>query len=223
MTNMTKQKTNLKLLLLAAAGSLGLATGALAQSANVAPPVPTSTELTAGLLGQSYTAVNWNYVDFDGSAPSAARGLSATFNQPLNANLDLQFNYDWLRAGAYGTHVSQHQLDGGVVAYQTYSWGRPFVDLGAGWVWERGGGFSDDSFAYRVGAGVEFQVAPRVSVSPFVTFRRAVSFNASEVDLGVKAAYRITRDWSATAKVQYDAVRHEKDATEYSLGVAYHF
>jgi hypothetical protein len=219
---MTKQKTNLKLLFLAAAGSLGLATGALAQSAAIAPPVPT-TEPTAGLLGKNYTAVSWNYVDFDGSAPSAARGLTATFNQPLNAMLDLQFNYDYLRAGAYGVHVSQHQFDGGVVAYQTFDWGRPFVEAGAGWVWQRGGGYSDDSFAYRVGAGVEFQVAPRLSVSPFVTFRRAVSFNASEVDLGVKAAYRITRDWSLTAKAQYDAVRHDKDATEYSLGVAYHF
>lgn len=219
---MTKQKITWKILGLAVAGSLGLATAALAQNANVAPPVP-SPELAAGLLGTGYTAVGWNYVNFDGSAPSAARGLTATFNQPLRAGLDLQVNYDWLRAGLRGVTLSQHQLEGGVTAFQSYSWGKPFVDAGAGWVWARGGGASDDSFVFHFGGGVEFAVAPRLSVTPFVEFRRATGFNASEVDLGAKAAYRLTREWSAVAKVQYDAVRHDRDATEYSLGVAYHF
>ncbi|QYM79158.1 hypothetical protein K0B96_00655 [Horticoccus luteus] len=219
---MTKQKTNWKIFGLIAAGSLGLATGAFAQNADLAPPVPTS-ELSAGLLGKGYTAIGWNYVDLDGSSPSAARGLTAAFNQPLRAGLDLNVNYDWLRAGVQGVHLTQQQLEGGVTAYQAYSWGKPFVEAGAGWVWARGGGASTDSFAFHVGSGVEFAVAPRLSVAPFVEFRRATGFNANQIDLGAKVAYRLTREWSAVAKVQYDAVRHDRDQREYSLGVAYHF
>jgi len=219
---MTKQKTKLKTLMLAGAVSLGLTSAAWAQSANVAPPVP-SAEPTTGLLGQGYTSVAWKYVDFNSSLPSAGRGLSVAYNQPLRTGLDLNVNYDWTRASALGTHVSEHLLDGGVTAYQTFSWGRPFVDVGAGWVWDRAPGYGDDSFAFRFGTGVEFSVAPRLSVTPFVEFRRAVGYNASELDLGAKAAYRINREWSAIAKAQYDAVRHGPDAAEYSLGVAYHF
>ncbi len=66
-------------------------------------------------------------------------------------------------------------------------------------------------------------MAPAVVVTPFVNFVRATGFNDSEADFGVKTAYRVTKDWSVTARAQYDAVRHYKDSIEYSVGAAYHF
>jgi hypothetical protein len=218
-----KQKINLKFLILAAAVSLGGVASASAQNANVAVPNPAESTPVGGLLGSRYMEVGYNYIDLTGTGPHRADGYGVAFNQPLNANFDVKFDYDWARAKDAGVRLTQQDVGVGATAYSVFEWGRPFAMAAVGWQWQKGGGVSDNSFTYKVGVGAEFQVARAFVVTPFVNFVRATSFNDSEVDVGVKAAYRVTKDWSITARAQYDAVRHAKDATEYSLGVAYHF
>jgi hypothetical protein len=41
--------------------------------------------------------------------------------------------------------------------------------------------------------------------------------------MGAKATYRLNREWSLTARAQYEAVRHDDDSAEYSIGAIYHF
>lgn len=218
-----KQNITTKSFILAAAISLGLATTVTAQSANVAVPTPSEPAAAGGLLGTRYTGIAYNYVDLTGSGPNHADGFEVAYNQPLNPNVDLQASYDWARANYAGTRFTQQDFDVAAVAYTNLSWGKPFALVSAGWQWGKGGGLSDDSFRYKLGVGTEFQVSPAFVVTPFVNFVRATGFNDNEVDFGVKAAYRVTRDWDVFARVQYDAISDGSDASEYALGVNYHF
>ena len=218
-----KQNTNVISFILAAAVSLGLAASASAQSANVAVPTPSEPAPAGGLLGSRYTEVAYNYIDLTAGSPGVARGFTFDYNMPFKANVDLNLDYDWARAKYAGTRLTQQDVGVGATAYTNLSWGRPFALAAVGWQWQKGGGSNDDSFTYKLGVGTEFQVAPAVVVTPFVNFVRATGFNDSEADFGVKTAYRVTKDWSVTARAQYDAVRHYKDSIEYSVGAAYHF
>ncbi len=214
-----KQNTNLNTLIFAAALTLG-ATIASAQSANVA--VPTPTEATpGGLLGSRYTEVTYTHIDIAG--PDNADGFALAFNQPLHSNLDLTAGYSWAKADFDSFNAKVQDLDVGVKAYTTLSWGKPYALAAVGWEWQKVAGFRDDSFTYKIGVGSEFQVAPALVLTPFVNFVRATGFNASEIDTGVKATYRLNKEWSLTARAQYDAVRHDDDSKEYSIGAIYHF
>jgi hypothetical protein len=220
-----KQNTNIKTLIFAAAVSLGAVSVAPAQSAPAMAPAPSPapTEPLGGLLGSRYTEIGYNYIDLTGPGPKDANGFAVAFNQPLRSNLDLTLDYDWARTHYAGDHFTQQDAEIGATAYSSLTWGRPFALAAVGWEWGRGGGISDDSFRYKLGVGTEIPVARPVVITPFVNFVRETGFNDNEVDFGVKAAYRVTKDWSVTARVQYDAVSHAKDAAEYMLGVAYHF
>lgn len=217
-----KQNTKITSLIFAAAISLGATLTASAQSANVAVPNPADTS-ASGLLGSRYTSATYNYLDLTGPGPKDANGFAVAFNAPVNSFLDLTANYDWARANYAGMRFTQQDLSLSATVYSRLEWGKPFAMVDAGWQWGKGGGISDDSFVYKVGVGVEFQASPALAVTPYVNFVRATGFNDSEVDFGVKAAYRVTKDWSIIAKAQYDAIRHDKDVAEYSIGAAYHF
>lgn len=215
-----KQTKNIKSSIFAAALALGLVATATAQSVSTTPP---ATDTGSGLLGSNYAQLSLNYLDLNDGPPSAARGFNFAYNQRLSSAVDFNADYDWARAEAYGTHATQQKLEAGATAYTGLEWGKPYVQVLGGWVWDKAGSSKADSFVYTVGTGVEFQVAPKFTLTPFVNFVRATGFNQSEFDLGMKAAYRLNKEWSLTARAQYDAVRHSSDAAEYSAGVAYHF
>ena len=220
------QKNKVKLFILSAAFSLGLTASANAQdtATNTTPTSsPAPMETGSGLLGSGYTEVAWNYLHLDDGPPSAARGFSLNYNQPVSAGWDFNAKYDGAKAEAFGVSVTQQKFDLGVTAFSPLEWGKPYAQVLGGWVWQKGGGVHDDSFAYALGTGIEFKVAPAMVLTPYVNFVRATGFNQSEVDIGVKAAYRLSKEWSLTARAQYDSVQHSSDATEYSVGVAYHF
>lgn len=213
-----------KYFILAAAASLGLALSAAAQSTNIAVPTPTPVVSGPGLLGSGYTSVAFRYTDLDNGPPSSMRGMDVEFNQPLQAGYDFKLGYDWSRASAGPIRLTYQDLNAGVVAYSNLEWGRPFVQALAGWEWRRGGGSStNNSFAYTLGTGVEFQVAPAIVLTPYLNFVRATGITRSELDYGVKATYRVNRQWGVSVGWEYDSVYHAKDAQVVSLGVNYHF
>lgn len=219
-----KQKITIKSFILAAAVSLGAVASASAQDASVAVPNPADTSAARGLIGSRYTQIEYNYIDFTGAGrPSHADGFGVTFNQPLNSNFDLSVSYDLARVRFAGVRLKDEVFEIGATAYTTLDWGRPFATAAVGWDWQKVAGMHDNSFEYRVGVGMEFLPAPKIALTPFVNFVRATSFNASEVEVGAKATYRITESWSVTARAQYEAVQHDEDSAEYSIGVNYHF
>ena len=214
-----KKNSHLKTLVVAAAMTLG-PIAALAQNANVAVPTPETTP-PAGLLGSRYSEVDYNFTDLPGS--DHADGFGLNFNQPLRANLDFTAGYNWAKADFGPFDAKVQDLQAGVRAFSIMSWGRPYAEASVGWEWAKVAGIHDDSFAYRVGVGAEFQVARAFVVTPFVNFVRATAFNASEVEMGAKVTYRLNREWSLTARAQYEAVRHDRDSAEYSVGAVFHF
>ncbi|MBS0632651.1 MAG: hypothetical protein JSS11_12120 [Verrucomicrobia bacterium] len=215
-----KQTKNIKSSILAAALALGLVATATAQSVTT---TPAATDEGAGLLGTNYAQLSLNYLDLNGGPPSVARGFNFAYNQKVSSAVDFNADYDWARAEAYGSHLTQQKVNFGATAYSPLEWGKAYVQVLGGWVWQKAGSFKDDSFAYTLGTGVEFTVAPKLSLTPYVNFVRATGFSQNEYDFGVKAAYRLNKEWSLTARAQYDAVEHSSDAAEYSLGAAYHF
>lgn len=217
------KKTTLKKTLVAMTAALGLGATAWAQNPDFAPANPAEAGRPAGLLGSPYTQIEYSYTDLDGYGPSHADGWGVTLNQPFWPNIDYHLSYDYASAKFLGARLRAHDAEFGVTLHTQQAWGKPFVVAGAGWQWRKGGGFSDDSFAFRIGTGVEFQVAPAVAVTPFADFVRATSFNANAYELGVKATYRFSEKWSATARAQYEAIEDAPDAQEFSLGVNYHF
>lgn len=217
------QTNRLKTFIFAAAVSIGAATTALAQDANVAVPNPADTIRGGGLLGSTYSQVEYNYIDLRGSGPSHADGVGLTVNQPFWPNIDLHGSYDYAQATFAGTKFRVHDVEFGTTIYSGLEWGKPFATAAVGWQWQKAAGFSDDSFTFRVGVGSEFQLAPAFVVTPFVNFVRATSFDANEYEIGAKATYRINEQWSATVRAQYEAVEDSSDSAEYSIGVNYHF
>lgn len=219
MTNQTKIKS----LILAAAISLGLTAGAFAQNTGASVPTPAKADLSGGQLGAAYAGGSLDYINLQDGPPSAARGFTFTVNEPLNAGFDAKFSYAFAKASAFGVSARQQDLLGSLVAFSSNSWGRSYVEAGAGWSWVKGGSFSENSFAFLVGTGVEFQAAPALTITPYLNFLRQTGFNSNQYDLGVKASYRLTKEWDLTARVQHEFVRHDSDATLFSIGANYRY
>ena len=218
---MKQNTTKLGFSILAAAFALGLAAPAFAQEDVGMRTYPEPQPW--GLLGAGYGGAAFTYDHVSSSSPSEWRGFALDYNLPLQAGLDFNLLYDWQRAENYLGRLTQQDAQAGVTAFAPLSWGKPFVQGLAGWGWRKGDANRDDSFKYTLGTGVEFHVASSWVLTPYVNFQRATSFNRSEFDYGVKTAYRLNRQWSLDAGVQYEAVMHAKDGVGYTLGVNYHY
>lgn len=221
-----KQNLPLKSLLLAAAFSLGLATAASADDSIVVTD-PSELDATGqiggdlSLLGQSHATLTYGYNDLDGTSTSADR-YAFEWNQPLSAGFDAVLSYDYLQSGLFGSaRVKQHTLAASLRAFSTaYSWGRPYLEAGAGYVWERFAGARDDSWLWGVGAGVEFQVHRRATVTPFVEYTDAPDLAREGVwNYGVKGSYWLDRNWALTAGFSRD----DEQNSEFTVGTNFRF
>ena len=211
---MITQKINVKTLVLAAAASLGLVASAAAQS------MPAAASAAGGLLGQNYAGVEYAYVHYNQGAPKFAHDYSFFFNQSLTTGLDIGVNYVHLRATEAGVAFRTNTASLDLTGYLDQGWGKPFLQAGAGWMWQKGGSVNENSFACLVGTGVEFPVGTAWAVAPFVNYRDARDIaGAHEWNYGVKTNYRISKEWSTSFTI---SINDEKDMS-YAIGVNYHF
>lgn len=204
-----KQNITIKHLLLSAVAAAGLATSAFAggdepNTPKTSEPVAVSTPVTAtsGLLGEKYASLSYRYVDFDGSA-GHADDYRFGFNEPLKSGLDGLFDIGWTDAGAATRELS---LSAGLRAYRAaYTWGTPYVEAAVGYTWEKIAGVKDDSFLWQAGIGVEFAVAPAVTVTPYVKYDHAPGLaRDGRWDFGVKANYWVNQQWAVTVGIDRD-------------------
>ena len=233
--NYTKTQLRLRLsklqggLALAAALTLGLATAAQAQNQNPTQvPVPTaSTSLSSsstmggdyGLIGQHYYTLDFGYIHHVDGPPSVFHRYGFAANNPIAPGWDVGLAYDWLTGSAFRQHARQQELMVPLTAYVPMAWGRPFLEANPGWVWQKAGGSTIDSFTYVLGAGFELQVRPALVVTPLITYQEAPHLHDRVWDYGVKATYRVTREWGASLGVAID----EDHNLEYTAGVNFHF
>lgn len=214
------QKILLKKLLISAAAAFSLATFARADVPLDTPPPAATTPAGQGLLGQKYASLNYRYIDLD--APTHADNFSFGFNQPLNVGLDAVFSYDWTQTGLLaGDRLNQQSVTAGLRAFSNaFAWGKPYVEAGGGYAWQRGYGTSDNSFVWSVAVGAELQLAPAVTVTPFVRYADAPDLAGSGAfNFGVKANYWVDSQWAVTAGVERD----DDQNTSFTVGTNFRF
>jgi len=212
-----KQTIIIKSLLIAGATLLGLAATSHAQDAALPPAGK------LGLLGQTYAGLDYSYIDFHNS-PTNADAFGFQFNQALNSGLDGLLSYNWSQTGlVLGERARQQELGAGLRAFSTgYSWGKPYVEAGAGWTWFKYAGTHDNSFTWHGAVGVEFQVASKVTVTPYVKYEDAPGLDIDDKDtwnFGVKANYWVNTQWGVTGGINYD----DEHDTTYTVGTNFRF
>ncbi len=195
-------------------------TGANATEAAASPPEK-SPDVGQGLLGQSYAGLTYTYTDIR-DTPVNDQGLQFAYNLPLNAGLDAKFTYEGMRSDRFaGTrNYGQLALANAVAFAPQFGWIRPYVEVGAGWMWSKVLGDHDSSFAGRLGTGTEFQLTHDLSLTPYVDYTHARALAADHRwNYGLKANYWLTDHLGVLGAVDRDNVR----SMGYSVGVNFRY
>ena len=207
-----------KSFLLAAAASLGLAASAFAQT--TAPAEPASAAHGSGLLGQSYASLSYGFIDLDGTGVDA-NSFTLAFNQGVRDGLDSFLEYDYTRTDRIlGSRLTQHSLLAGARVFTDYRGIKPYAEAGVGWVWQKFGGASDNSFGWGAGVGAEIAVAPALTVTPFVRYTDVTEgSNNDSWEYGVKANYWL----SEKLALQGGLSRDDDQNMVYRVGVNFRY
>jgi hypothetical protein len=229
------KKTNITQTCLLSALALGLALSASAQSVQSSPPPDAvAVDSGPGLVGTNYSELSFGYQK-QGGEPSDLRDYefvsNGSFYRQGMLGADANFTYDYLNGSAGGFRDYRQEIMLGVTGYMMQTWGKPFVTADAGMAWEHAAGASRKSFAYTTAAGVEFQVLRDLALAPFIEYQAEphlynhglpfANFPDHLVDYGVKATYRITRQWNASLTADLD--QHSDRDWGLRAGVSYHF
>lgn len=220
--NHMKQNTTLKYLFLSAAAALALARSARADVPLETPALEATTPIHQGLLGQQYASLTYSYLDLHNAVN--ADNFEFAVSQPLNTGLDAIFAYDWTQSHlSAGSRLNTQDLTAGLRAFgNTYSWGKPYVEAGVGYAWQHGTpSGTDHSVLWRAAIGAELQVAPALSVTPYIEYADAPDLAASRRgwNFGVKANYWIDSQWAITGGLA-ESSHHD---TKYTVGTNFRF
>jgi len=215
------QKITLKSLLLVAAATIGLAASAPADVMPAAAPAAPAAANALGLLGQTYAGLSYSYLHLD-SSPVNADSYGFEYNQALNSGFDAVFNYDWAQTGVVaGDRAREQLLSAALRAFSTsQTWGKPYIEAGIGYDWLRFAGTRDHSFVWTAATGIEFQVTPDLTLTPFVKYNRTQSYaDKDTVTYGVKANYWVNRQWAVSAGID----RNDNQDMSYKIGCNFRF
>jgi len=231
-------KTNLSRLTLLSALALGAPLFASAQAVQntPAPATPDTAvfDSSPGLIGTNYAELSYGY-QHEHDAPTDLHQYEFLSNTSAYRTsvygVDGNFLYQHTDGGADGYSDTRDQLEMGGTAFLNEVWGKPFFTAGAGMAWQRAGGISRKGFVYDLQGGVEFAVLRDLALTPFVGYealphlynheRPYADFPDHTFDYGVKATYRITRDWKASLTATLD----QYSGRDWGLrgGVSYRF
>jgi hypothetical protein len=218
-TNTTKNmKTTTPLKALIVVSALALGCGH-ALRADQGMPEPVAGP--QGLLGQKYGNLSYSYINLDATSVHADN-YSISANHPLAFGLDGMVGYDFTHAGDIaGFPMRQHVLGGALRAFSSaHNWGKPYVEAGAGFTTVRYASAGEDSYFLEAAAGVEFQVAPATTVTPFVQYLDAPDLpGAGQWKFGVKANHWLT----SQAAIAGGIMRDDDQNTTFTIGTNFRF
>jgi len=180
----------------------------------------------AGLLGARYVGVGYGFVDLANTGYDA-RNYGFEYNHNLTPQLDARVEFDCLRSEGLGgvmfggRHYSFKTLAAGARAFTDWNGAKAYVEAGAGYVWFRAPhGIEDNSWLWFAGAGVEFTVASRWALTPFVRYQDATQFESNSAwRYGLRANFALTERWGLSGQLERD---DDQDMT-YSLGANFRF
>ena len=223
-TNPTKMKQNTlrQRLFLAAAAALALAVSARAGGLAEGPMAPSTAVplVHQGLLGQNYASLTYSYIDLGG--PTHADNYQFAFNEPLNTGLDAVFSYDWNQRGLLaGDRLNTQSLTAGLRAFgNAYAWGKPYIEADGGYAWQRGYGNKDNSFLWGFAVGAEVQLAPAVTVTPYIQYKGTPDLAPKNTwNFGAKANYWVDSQWAVTAGF----ARDDHQGNSFTVGTNFRF
>jgi hypothetical protein len=200
-----------------ALGVLAAASVSFAQNNSTTGAAP-----VVGLLGQSYSEVNFGVSDIKNvSRDLYSVGVSA--NVPATAYLDLGagYTYGWMRGTGHANTIGAT-----ATAYKSFNGVKPFVGAGLGYQWTQVGGTSDDSSIWGLSAGVEIPVGV-VTITPEIVYAddfRNSTESTQQVSYGVEANYWVTKTVSVFGGVAYSDVRNSSiDSWDYTVGARFKF
>ncbi len=214
--------------------ALGMVIPAFAQNAPATPQEAAAVDPGPGLVGASYAEVSVASVR-QGGAPKDLRDFEFVSNGAVLRQgawgVDANFRYDYLSGSANGYRDRRNEALLGVTGFLAEGWGKPFVTADVGWAWQDAAGVSRNSAAYTLTGGVEFQVLKNLALTPYMEFQDEPRLynNAKPLadipnhvmDYGVKATYRLTREWNASLGVFLD--QHSTNDLGLRAGVSYRF
>lgn len=173
------------------------------------------------MLGQVYGTLTYSYINLDATS-THADNYSFSVNQPLAFGLDGILSYDFSQSGEVaGSRVRQNTVGAALRAFSTaFNRGKPYVEAGAGFAWARYAGTTDNSFVWEVAGGVEFQVAPATTVTPYIQYVDAPDLaGGGEWNFGVKANHWVNSQWAVTAGLELDNDQN----TAFTVGTNFRF
>ncbi len=209
--------SQLKFLFISGAALLGFAATASAQNNSFSPPRPVGTSV--GLLGANYAGAEFGYTHHVHGGPKVLRDYGFVYNTPLPEGLDFNFNYDYLTGSANGLTAKQQLAVVGLTGYRALGWGKAFLQGNIGWAWDRVANTRENGFAYSAKTGIEFQLAPKFVLTPYVSYEDAPKVHEQVWNYGVQGNYRFTSEWSTSLGAQMD----EHHNIRYAAGVNFHF
>lgn len=209
--------SQLKFLFISGAALLGFGSVASAQNSSFSPPRPVATSV--GLLGGNYAGAEFGYTHVVSGGPKVLRDYGFVYNTPLPEGLDFNFNYDYLTGSANGVTAKEQLALVGLTGYRALGWGKAFLQGNVGWAWDKVGAFRDNGFAYQLKTGIEFQLAPQLVLTPYVSYDDVPKVRSEVWNYGVKANYRFNREWSTSLDARMD----ENHNIRYAAGVNFHF
>lgn len=214
-------KQNLTAKFLLAGALLALGVVARADMAVDLPDVDARAAGHLGLLGQTYGTLTYSYVDLAHTS-THADNYRFEMNQPLAFGLDGVFAYDYAQTGAIGgSRLRQHELSTALRAFSnSFNWGKPYVEAGVGYAWNRFAGASDNSFLWGVAAGTEFQVASSATLTPYVQYADTPDLTSEGIwNFGVRGSYWVDTQWAVTAGLE----RNDEQSTAFTVGTNFRF
>jgi hypothetical protein len=229
------KKTNILNTSILSVLALGLTLSASAQTQGAATTqTAASADPGPGLVGTNYAEVDLSYQK-QGGAPEFTNDYqfvsNTAFFKQSTYGVDANFTYDYLRGSSSGFTDHRDEALFGLTGYTLLNWGKPFVTADAGYAWQHAGGVSRKGFAYDLTAGVEFQVLKDLELTPFIEYSaephlynheaKAANFPDHLFDYGVKATYRINKEWKASLSADLD----QRSIKDWGLraGVSYSF
>lgn len=210
----------LKFIILTGAIVLGLGTTARAGGLDAdeqAAPITRNT----GLLGEAYGTLTYSYINLDGVS-THADDYTFALSRPLSFGLDGILSFDHASSGVFaGSRLKANTLAAALRAFSTsFNWGKPYVEAGGGYAWTRYAGSSDNSFVWNVAVGAEFQLAPALTVTPYIQYVDAPDLSARNTwNFGARANYWIDSRWAVTAGIE----RNDDQNTAFTVGTNFRF
>ncbi len=210
-----------KLLLLAAASSLGLAGVARADvPVTTEPDVPPASFVGSGLLGQTLGSFNYSFKNLDNTGVDI-HALDFEYSRPVEEGLDTFAAFSVERSTSFaGGRLKEYGFNFGGRFYRHYKGLKPYWEIGIGWDWLKAPGDKDNTFIWETVLGAEVPVATGLTLTPYVKFADAIDYrDGDRWFYGVKGNYWLNQRTALQAGLE----RQDDRSWNYRFGVNFRY